>query len=404
MMQKLSLVLFGIILSVSLLEIGLRIFDYQKEVIPNLEAIKNSTFLYRTNTKRIYELAPNIENYARNLNEFLASDEYGFRYNPLHNNFSNSKSKEITIVAVGDSYTYGYGVSHESAYPAILEKILKDSGKDVIVHNAGVPGYGPDQEFIYIKDKLIPEFHPDIIIWNISSNNDIWDSNEGCLFRTIDDELVRLPAVFNTLYLKGLIVKKTPLPVLQKSLTVNALIKALTNIPNQDHYTTLGCTLAFNNSKKGARANSLKKLDLLLDQIKVISQKEEITIVLALVPFQHYFVKDLDYSGWPLSDYRDIKNLVFDKGILAIDANSEIAKSFGQDLYATESNTYKFGYSNGISSVLGITDIDVAKDLFLTDENFEFGNRHLNEEGNRIFAEIVADYLLVNYDFRHESE
>ncbi|MGZ3744408.1 MAG: arylesterase [Pseudobdellovibrionaceae bacterium] len=49
---------------------------------------------------------------------------------------SNSKK----LVVLGDSLTEGLGVSKESAYPALLEKKIHDSGKNWIVINAGVSG------------------------------------------------------------------------------------------------------------------------------------------------------------------------------------------------------------------------------------------------------------------------
>ena len=44
------------------------------------------------------------------------------------------------IVALGDSLTAGLGLSTASAYPALLEQRLKDSGMDFEVVNAGISG------------------------------------------------------------------------------------------------------------------------------------------------------------------------------------------------------------------------------------------------------------------------
>jgi hypothetical protein len=63
------------------------------------------------------------------------------------------------IVVVGDSYTWGAGVSTEDAYPAALERMLDDT--EVI--NLGVVGWGTDQQYLYLQ-RLGLKFRPDLVI------------------------------------------------------------------------------------------------------------------------------------------------------------------------------------------------------------------------------------------------
>lgn len=44
------------------------------------------------------------------------------------------------IVCLGDSLTAGYGLDPDQAYPSILQAMLKEQGRDVVVVNAGVSG------------------------------------------------------------------------------------------------------------------------------------------------------------------------------------------------------------------------------------------------------------------------
>jgi len=44
------------------------------------------------------------------------------------------------IVALGDSLTAGLGLPQEQAYPAVLQRMLKEQGSDLEVINAGVSG------------------------------------------------------------------------------------------------------------------------------------------------------------------------------------------------------------------------------------------------------------------------
>jgi acyl-CoA thioesterase-1 len=53
---------------------------------------------------------------------------------------SPSLAKPITILALGDSLTAGYGLAPEEAFPVKLEEALRAAGLDVTVINAGVSG------------------------------------------------------------------------------------------------------------------------------------------------------------------------------------------------------------------------------------------------------------------------
>jgi acyl-CoA thioesterase I len=69
-----------------------------------------------------------------------------------------TKNPSKRLVALGDSLTEGYGVAKEEAYPSLLEKKIKESGKDWIVVNAGVAGStsasGPSRIKWLMKSKI----------------------------------------------------------------------------------------------------------------------------------------------------------------------------------------------------------------------------------------------------------
>lgn len=53
---------------------------------------------------------------------------------------SPAKAEPVTILALGDSLTAGYGLAPEEAFPVKLEAALKAKGHDVRIINAGVSG------------------------------------------------------------------------------------------------------------------------------------------------------------------------------------------------------------------------------------------------------------------------
>ena len=66
--------------------------------------------------------------------------------------------KTSTILAFGDSLTYGTGTSREKAYPAILQTLIQRK-----VINAGVPGETTEKGLLRLPG-LIRQYQPDLII------------------------------------------------------------------------------------------------------------------------------------------------------------------------------------------------------------------------------------------------
>jgi hypothetical protein len=51
------------------------------------------------------------------------------------------------VLVVGDSYTWGYAVAEEEAYPQVAERLLAERGRpDIEVINGGIPDYNSRQE------------------------------------------------------------------------------------------------------------------------------------------------------------------------------------------------------------------------------------------------------------------
>ncbi|UCD82907.1 MAG: arylesterase [Desulfobacterales bacterium] len=89
------------------------------------------------------------------------------------------KKIEGTIVAVGDSLTEGLGVEEEFAYPAALERKLKDQGYQYRVINAGISGETSSGTLSRINWVLT--LKPDIVVL-------VTGANDG--FRGIDPALI----------------------------------------------------------------------------------------------------------------------------------------------------------------------------------------------------------------------
>lgn len=164
--QKQFLLMFlGIIFSFFLLELTLRLIDresldFSKCIKPNLEfhhaTVPNSICHFKTSEWDVTN----------------AFNSQGLR----DEEFSSEKDGKYRILAVGDSFLMGYGVNIEDSMINIFERDLKTSGKNIDVINAGVNGYSPFIEYLYLMKKGL-EYKPDMVILFFTMT-DFWEDRQ----------------------------------------------------------------------------------------------------------------------------------------------------------------------------------------------------------------------------------
>ncbi len=76
------------------------------------------------------------------------------------------------VLVLGDSFTWGFGVEQEQIFTEVIEK----SEQDLEVINAGVSGYSPDQELIWLREQGM-HFQPDLVLL-VLSGNDVWGNHQ----------------------------------------------------------------------------------------------------------------------------------------------------------------------------------------------------------------------------------
>ncbi len=79
----------------------------------------------------------------------------------------------VSILCLGDSMTWGWGVAADKAFPAVLGSKLQThyAGIDIRMINAGIPFSGTIDEVAFLKSR-IAEFEPDIVILQFNAVDD----------------------------------------------------------------------------------------------------------------------------------------------------------------------------------------------------------------------------------------
>ncbi len=114
---------------------------------------------------------------------------------------SEPRSKGI-IVAVGDSLTAGLGVNEEEAYPALLEKKLRQAGYDWKVVNAGISGETSSGTLSRIN--WVMKLRPDIVILETGANDGLRGIDPAVTRKNIDETIRILKQQNVTVVLAGM--------------------------------------------------------------------------------------------------------------------------------------------------------------------------------------------------------
>ncbi|HYX27076.1 MAG TPA: SGNH/GDSL hydrolase family protein [Pyrinomonadaceae bacterium] len=106
-----------------------------------------------------------------NTSEFSSivhTNSMGFR----DREFTTQKSAQTRIVAIGDSFTFGWGVQDAESWPKVLENRLRESGLNVELANLGKPGGSP-ANYAEIAENALPLLHPDLVIVGVLQGDDV---------------------------------------------------------------------------------------------------------------------------------------------------------------------------------------------------------------------------------------
>lgn len=180
---KTALLVFAVFLALALVEIFFRIFTPMPE---NLAKLKSSSLF-------LHENRPNMTfPYIRG-GEFevlVSMNSHGFR----DDEFKAEKEGGVFRIAVlGDSQEEALQVELQDTWQKVMSRILSEElGIKVETYNFGVSGYGTDQQWLTLREKVW-QFSPDMVILAFSPN-DVGDTYKNKLVEVVDGKLVVVSA------------------------------------------------------------------------------------------------------------------------------------------------------------------------------------------------------------------
>lgn len=117
----------------------------------------------------VFELRPNAR--SQMLGHPVLTNHLGMR---SEETTDAPRAGVVRVLALGDSVTFGVGLSGSEAWPAVLGRLLDTAhpgGCGVEVLNAGVGGYNTVQVAAAMR-RRVPEVRPDLILYAAVANDD----------------------------------------------------------------------------------------------------------------------------------------------------------------------------------------------------------------------------------------
>jgi hypothetical protein len=189
-LENVSLALFSTVLSLMLIEMAFRFMMYYDDMRtshafqnlgrtpivqdPNTFDSFRQIIQLSKNPRIIYELIPNLS-ITSNRSMLFRDKQYTMNSHGFRGpEYTRAKSHNIfRLVGVGDSVMWGWRVSDDEYYLALLQPYLNQSSPDDYnweIINTAVPGYNTVMEVETFKEKGL-HYHPDLVIVGYVGND-----------------------------------------------------------------------------------------------------------------------------------------------------------------------------------------------------------------------------------------
>ena len=125
----------------------------------------NSALLFEQDPELHWQLRADVD--VEFMGVRVRTDSCGFRAGS-----AVPSEPTATLLCLGDSMPFGWGVEADLTYPEVLRRLLTDArpGEAWALHNAGVPGHSSHQLLLRAR-RQIPRLQPDIVVICVGTND-----------------------------------------------------------------------------------------------------------------------------------------------------------------------------------------------------------------------------------------
>jgi hypothetical protein len=165
---KIVMALAGVIISLVLVELGLRILHIEYPVF------------YDYDPQIGYKLRPGTKGYYLSEGKgYVSINSDGLRD---REHATAHPANTLRIAVLGDSYAEAMQVNQDEAFWSVMEKDLEKSdhlkGRQVEVIDFGQSGFGTTQELLTLENKVW-KYSPDVVLLAFTSANDVADNSRA---------------------------------------------------------------------------------------------------------------------------------------------------------------------------------------------------------------------------------
>jgi lysophospholipase L1-like esterase len=163
-LQRIGKLLFGIVVSLLIGEIGIGLVNPMQEVLQKDVIMPDPNCGFR--------MVPHYKGVMHMNAVPFTTNSWGLR----DREYGAPPVGGLRIYVLGDSMVFGFGVKIEQTFTRLLEPLLQARlGRKVEVVNGGMPGYGTLQELAFFEE-TIDVVKPDVVLVGVTVLNDVSDN------------------------------------------------------------------------------------------------------------------------------------------------------------------------------------------------------------------------------------
>lgn len=267
-----------------LFEFGLRLIGINQTYFEKKSGKYESLYKYRPN-KVMHKRTPNDSLYLESKGEFkflFKTNSWGYS----DREWDTTNKKEFRILALGDSFTEGFGVTQDSSWVAQISRKYHD--RNIKWYNGGISASDPFSNLYNLQHELY-QLKPDLVV-QIFSNQDF-------------EEDLLLRGGFERFKNNQLVYPKVPF--FENIYAYSYIVRLFYN-----HFTKRNYFISFNDLNKSQSENYFNQLVELYNDW---AQKNQVQVVLVhyCTDYNYYKVGNLSKidSSYKVSDYLKVESV-----------------------------------------------------------------------------------------------